>query len=182
MNRLYSILIVIVAFLVFASLAVANPPFWDDQVNTPARFKNLFEFGGKPAKAVFDKETGLVWEQSPDGVNTRTWVNALIHCTEKTVGGRKGWRLPMIEELASLVDPNNPTGDPDLPLGHPFNNVRESFYWSATTVAGFTGLAWDVDFSNGSVGNFDKADVGYVWCVRGGQGIDGAGQGTAGAL
>ena len=176
MNRLYSILIVIVALFVFASLADAKPPFWDDQINNPGRFQKLKEFSDA---AVLDKETGLVWEQSPD-TTQRTWVDALSHCTQKTVGGRKGWRLPTIEELASLVDPNNPTGDPDLPLGHPFN-VQSNVYRSATTFAGDSSIAWSMRFDNGSVSSgFLKTDTLFVLCVRGGQGIDGAGQGTGG--
>ncbi|MBI4490502.1 MAG: DUF1566 domain-containing protein [Deltaproteobacteria bacterium] len=100
--------------------------------------------------------------------------NALAHCYEREVGGRIGWRLPTIEELASLVDPNNPDGNPDLPAGHPFDNVQSSSYWSATTLANDTGNAWFVFFGNGSVGFGDKTSSLFVWCVRGGQGIDGA--------
>jgi hypothetical protein len=170
MKSLYSILIVMVAVVVLAAVAVAKPPFWDDQINSPKRFKVLGEFGGE---AVFDKETGLVWEQSPDGVNTRTWVAALDHCYTKTVGGRKGWRLPTIEELASLLDPNNPGGNPDLPPGHPFDNVQSAGYWSATTDAGNTANAWGVGFGFGDVGPGGKGNNNFVWCVRGGQGIDG---------
>ena len=178
MKRLYLILTVIVALFVFASLAVAKPPFWDDQVNSPARFKVLSEFGGA---AVFDKETGLVWEKSPgdtdgDGdVDTNddlTWANARSHCANKNVGGRKGWRLPSFAELASLVDPNNPDGNPDLPPGHPFVNVQSSLYWSATTVADDTAFAWDVRFSNGNVSTFNKTFTRFVWCVRAGMNAD----------
>src|SRR6266581_4918373 len=55
--------------------------------------------------AVRDNETGLVWEQSP-ATTTHTWAAARFQCTDRTVGGRKGWRLPSVHELASLVDPN----------------------------------------------------------------------------
>ena len=179
MKTLYSTLLAVVALFVFASLAVAKPPFWDDQVNNTGRFKVLSEFGGA---AVFDKETGLVWEKSPgdtdgDGdVDTNddlTWANARSHCANKNVGGRKGWRLPSFAELASLVDPNNPGGDPDLPPGHPFLNVQSSLYWSATTSAVSTGTAWVVDFNDGNVGTNDKTTPqGFVWCVRGGMNAD----------
>ena len=125
-------------------------------------------------KAVLDKETCLVWEQSPD-TTVRTWIGALTHCFTKKVGGRKGWRAPTIEELATLVDDTQ--GPPTLPSGHPFdtNAVQSSFYWSSTTDAGVTAGAWVVDFSNGGVssGGFDKGvPSGFVWCVRGGQGHD----------
>jgi len=182
MKRLYSILIVIVALFVFAPLAVADPGTpWDKKIAGKGRFKVLSAFGGA---AVLDKETGRVWEKSPgdtDGDNDvdnddkTTWLSALIHCYTREVGGRKGWRLPTMEELMSLVDPNNPTGDPDLPLGHPFANVQSSFYWSATTNANGSNNAWVVDFSNvGNIGTGGKdSTLVFVWCVRGGQGIDG---------
>ena len=170
MQKLNSILIAMVALVVFASLAhaAATLPNWAKQINTTKRFTVLTAFGGA---AVLDNETGLVWEQDPS-TTTRTWLNAQIHCNQKTVGGRKGWRLPTIQELASLVDPNNPGGDPDLPPGHPFINVQSSNYWSATTRAFFTSFAWGVDFLDGVVGSSGKAGLNFVWCVRGGQGVD----------
>src|SRR6266446_7070038 len=69
--------------------------------------------------AVLDRETGLVWEQSPS-TSTFTWEDAQIHCNQLTVGNRIGWRLPTLQELASLVDgdPAN-TSSPRLPPGHP---------------------------------------------------------------
>src|SRR5262245_52999069 len=44
-------------------------------------------------EAVLDKETGLVWEKSPQTVSAR-WSVARRTCVEKNVGGQKGWRLP----------------------------------------------------------------------------------------
>ena len=172
MKTLYGTLIGIVLVLMVAPLAVAGPrsfPSWDKQINNSGRFKVLDDFADA---AVLDKETGLVWDQSPD-TTTQNWFSALVHCYQREVGGRKGWRLPTIEELASLVDPNNPGGDPDLPPGHPFSNVQSSTYWSATTVAISTSLAWHVIFIDGFVGNVGKSSAFHVWCVRGGQGIDG---------
>src|SRR3989338_6724906 len=101
MKRLYSILIVIVALFVFASLAVAKPPFWDDQINNPVRFKVLSEFGDA---AVLDKETGLGWEKAPgdtdeegdvDNDDKVSWNEAHNQCVGmRKVGNRRGWRLP----------------------------------------------------------------------------------------
>src|SRR5262245_35557269 len=53
--------------------------------------------------AVLDKQTGLVWEKSPQTKSAK-WTVARRTCNEKSVGGQKGWRLPLLEELASLVD------------------------------------------------------------------------------
>jgi len=179
MKTLYSILIAISAFAVFAAVAVADPGNTWDKVIKTNRFVVLNDFGGA---AVLDKETGRVWEQSPgdvdgdgdvDNDDLQTWFQALASCYGKEVGGRKGWRLPTIEELASLADTSQPA--PTLPDGNPFSNVQSSFYWSATTVANNTSFAWVVFFLNGVVGVGGKTNDTnvFVWCVRGGQGIDG---------
>jgi len=173
MKTLYATLIGVMVLLMGAPLEAGGIkrgyPAWDQQINDPKRFIVLAAFGGA---AVLDSETGLVWDQSPD-TDTQSWFNALANCYQREVGGRKGWRLPTIEELASLIDPNNPGGNPDLPPGHPFSNVQSSFYWSATTHANNSSLAWRVNLNSGGVFNDDKTSSLFVWCVRGGQGIDG---------
>ncbi len=88
------------------------------------------------------------------------------------MGNRKGWWLPTIQELASLIDPSVPFPGPTLPAGHPFSNVQSSVYRSATTNASNTSFAWGVGFSLGDVLNGSKSSGGFVWCVRGGQGVD----------
>jgi hypothetical protein len=124
--------------------------------------------------AVFDQETGLVWEQSPDTTQQR-WEVAQFNCTATKVGNRRGWRLPTIQELASLVDPTVP-GFPDvsLPPGHPFSNVQSANYWSATSTSWVQDVteAWLVTFSGGYVFPLRKGQARFVWCVRGGQGVD----------
>ncbi len=168
MKRLYSILIVIIALFVFASLAVADPGTpWDKKIAGVGRFKVLSQFGNA---AVLDKETGRVWEKTPsNGVGD--WFNRLNRCYNLEVGGRKGWRVPTIEELMSLVDKSQPA--PTLPAGHPFINGQSSFYWSATTDASNPANALFVTLNNGDVSSSDKTVSHFVWCVRGGQGIDG---------
>ena len=169
MKALYGSLFGIVLVLMVAPLAAGERAFssWDRQINTPGRFKVLDDFADA---AVLDKETGLVWKQSPS-TSTVTWFAALL-CYSLEVGGRKGWRLPTIEELASLVD-TSVAGSPKLPAGHPFSNVQSSVYWSATTEAGATSSAWIVFFDSGGVGVSGKGNTNHVWCVRGGQGVDG---------
>lgn len=182
MKRLYFSLIAMIAFVGFAALALADPgTTWDEKINGHHRFKVLRQFGGA---AVLDKETGRVWEQSPS-TDTFCWTasascpstglapDALSHCYQLEVGGRKGWRVPSIEELASLVDTSqgSPT-TPALPAGHPFN-VLPTPHWSATSNASDASRAWAVGFASGSVFNPVKTATREVWCVRGGQGIDG---------
>jgi len=68
---------------------------------------------------VLDKETGLVWERSP-ATDRKSLGGAIVYSTTRVVSHRKGWRLPAIEELLSLVDPG--ASNPTLPPGHPFVN------------------------------------------------------------
>ncbi len=143
----------------------------DSQTNCP-RFEVLADFNNE---AVLDKETGLVWEKSAWRY-TPYWNNAISLCTDLELGGRKGWRLPTVEELTSLVDPTQPTSSPALPSGHPFVNVNSIGFWSATTAVFDTSYAECVTMGccSGAVGNCYKTgpfDFG-VWCVRGGQGYD----------
>jgi hypothetical protein len=173
MKTLYAALIGIVVLLMVAHSAVAGPPSWDTQINIPNRFKVLKDFN---IEAVLDQETGLVWEKSPETApnptTPQTWFSAQVSCNARTVGGRKGWRLPTIQELASLVDPTVSPG-PTLPPGHPFSNVQPLSYWSATTAALFTSNAWNAHFGDGGVFNvINKTSTLRVWCVRGGQGVD----------
>ena len=145
------------------------PPTWSQKLQCDTTACPRFELvmGGA---AVLDKETGLVWERSPD-TSTRTWNSACIHCYTREIANRKGWRLPTVEELASLVDNDN--SNPALPTGHPFNVLQSDYYWSSTTRAGNTGFAWDVGFGNGVLSGYDKSAPDCVWCVRGGHGHDG---------
>jgi hypothetical protein len=143
-------------------------PSWDQQLIVVNRFVVLTNWG---SKAVLDKETGLVWEQSPQ-TGTASWSTARVTCINKNVGGRKGWRLPAIPELTSLVDPTNPDGNPDLPVGHPFTNVQSDNYWSASTVREFPTTAWAVPFTGGFVGHTSKSLPHRIWCVRGGMQAD----------
>jgi len=140
---------------------------WDKKLPAASRFTILSAFGDA---AVRDDETGLVWEKTLE-TNEVSWNDARAACADKDVGGRKGWRLPSIFELASLMDLSMTTG-PTLPLGHPFTNVQLDVYWSATTVAGTPNSAWLVFFDTGKVIHGFKTITFHVWCVRGGMNVD----------
>ena len=99
------------------------PPTWDQTLPAATRFQSVMN-----GAAFLDKETGLVWENSPTGGLYNGYLFALSACLRNATGGRGGWRLPRAEELGSLLP---------LPSGHPFSltaltpSVRYGF-WSST--------------------------------------------------
>jgi len=121
--------------------------------------------------AVLDRETGLVWERSPSDFTT-DWFSSSSLCPELNTGGRRGWRLPTLQELLSLV--NDSASLPSLPAGHPFTLLASPpIFWAATTWASDSTRAYAISFSFGKVivGN-KSTDRLAAWCVRGGQGVD----------
>ena len=139
------------------------PPTWNQKLPAAQRFTIVMD-----GEAVLDKETGLVWEKSPDATK-RIWHFAADDCYKKTVGGRKGWRLPTVEELASLIDTTQ--SNPTLPSGHPFQNVQSDYYWSSTAYVFDPNYAYNVSLANGTVvAGVKLSAMFYMWAVRGGQG------------
>lgn len=122
---------------------------------------------------VLDRLTGLEWVKSPHSLagnsGTTNWNAAVDFCQNLVYAGQSDWRLPSIKELESLV--NCGTYNPALPTGHPFAGVLSGLYWSGTSSADSTGVvAWSVDMYSGSViDHLNKANVVFVWPVRGGQ-------------
>jgi hypothetical protein len=150
--------------LVAASAGAVPLESWDTKIDNPAtRFKVLAAFGNA---AVLDKETQLVWEQAPS-TTTFTWGSARAICAQRATGGRRGWRLPSVHELVSLT--NADSLGPLLAPGHPFSGIQTSFgYWTGTTDANDSALAWYLVASDGHVSLNSKSASIYVWCVRGG--------------
>ena len=145
-------------------------PAWDRTIPAVKRFVVLADFNND---AVLDRETGLVWEKSPE-TTMHAWTGSDVAqaCGNKNVGGRKGWRLPSIQELASLIDPTVVPPGPTIPAGHPFTNVQSATYWSATTVAALPMNGWLLTFASGDVNSSPKETMRFVWCVRGGGPLD----------
>jgi hypothetical protein len=145
---------------------------WKSQITPVVRFELVFN-----DEAVFDRETGLVWQRTPHN-NSSIWSGAVNDCIFQEVGGKLGWRLPTVEELLTLVDKSQ--SNPALPSGHPFLDVRlDDHYWTATTKtepSGTTRYSYRVHFGGGSLFYEDKQTFLYSWCVRAGKGHNFAGQ------
>jgi len=150
----------------------------DDGCNSD-RFTCIWPSAGFPnGRAVRDNETGLVWDRSPSSTR-RTWTDAIRTCWQHEIAGRIGFHLPLIEQLASVVDTTVASPGPTLPPDHPFQNIKSGSvlgdaYWSATTdVRTFPDQAWNARFTDGTTGDSTKTGTRFYWCARGGQGFDG---------
>jgi hypothetical protein len=146
-------------------------PSWDQQLPAATRFIVLSNWN---SEAVLDRETGLVWQRSPLLLGAQTLRNASQFCLFPK-GNRAGWRLPTVNELASLFDPAN---NPPLPSGHPFLGLPadRAIFWSATAsfgedgwqrAVGYTTFTSGVQFVTPSV-FVSPENTAFVWCVRGG--------------
>ncbi len=122
---------------------------------------------GAEVDCVTDNLTGLMWVKAPDST-LRTWQQALDYADGLTLCGHTDWRLPNRKELRSLAN----YGEINVATWlntQGFSNVQASYYWSSTTYAGNTTIAWIVDMFDGDVYHGTKTVSVYVWPVRGGQ-------------
>ncbi|MBZ4193591.1 MAG: DUF1566 domain-containing protein [Candidatus Contendobacter sp.] len=126
---------------------------------------------------VTDSITGLIWLKNAHcaTVSPKTWAAALTavaalaspSCGLSDGSTAGQWRLPSRNELQSLIDYTT-RSDPALPTGHPFTGVQSNYYWSSTTYAPSTGIAWGVYLNVGNVHADFKTLTNSVWPVRGG--------------
>ena len=151
-------------------------PSWDQTIacTTTAsclRFVVLSNFNNE---AVLDRETGLVWERTPNPTLKTTIVGAFGTCLQTGTGGRFGWRLPTAPEFGSLLETKDlgfiKVGQ--LPAGHPFGvGTLTSVFWSSTRplLGASDDFGEEVEFfSNGNViiNPQQKDFQNRVWCVR----------------
>ena len=113
---------------------------------------------------VTDNTTGLMWQQ--DGLDyTVSWEDALSYCENLELGGHTNWRLPTIKELRSLVDYSQ--NYPSINTSFFPDTQPESDYWSSTTNASDTSIAWEIWFYWGKdYLGFNKKMSCFVRAVR----------------
>jgi hypothetical protein len=113
-------------------------------------------------ETVTDHKTDLIWQQADDG-EQRNWADAKKYCGDLLLGGKTDWRLPIIDELGTIID-YSLWG----PAINPVFACRSDDYWSGSTGALTPGLAWGVHFNGGYSYWASKTYNGYVRCVRSG--------------
>ncbi|MHC4270077.1 MAG: Lcl C-terminal domain-containing protein [Planctomycetota bacterium] len=116
-------------------------------------------------KVVYDKATGLMWQQSGSGhtmvfEDTKNYIAKL---NSEKFASYNNWRLPTLEEAKSLLEPkknetNNLYTDPIF---------DKALRWIWTSDKSSATSAWVVRFSNGSCFNYPVGfDMHYVRAVR----------------
>ena len=130
---------------------------------------------------VTDKLTGLVWLKNANCFGLKNWSTALTDsnglangaCGLSDGSSAGDWRLPNEKELHSLIDLayfnpalSNAAGTGQWIEGSAFSGVQSNLYWSSSTFASNTTVAWGVYLNFGNVGFNNKTNTYYVWPVR----------------
>lgn len=146
-------------------------------------------FTNKEGNLIWDKATNLVWQRCSVG---QTWDGKTcageakkFTFDEAQKQASNGWRMPTIRELASLIycSSGQTRSKADLEDGAPvianqcvspyskptintsaFAATPERSFWTSSPYVGGSGNAWDVNFSNGYVG--DSGYRNYYAAVR----------------
>ena len=114
---------------------------------------------GSDSKVVIaDSVTSLQWTY--DYSEGLPWKQALAYCEGLSYGGHSDWRLPIVNELRSLIYVSKVVPASDFP------NAGTGWYWSSSSYVVYADIAWVVDFGNGYVNRDDKSNFNTVRCVR----------------
>jgi hypothetical protein len=152
----------------------------------PAACRANPRFSINADQTVTDTVTGLIWTGDANIVKTRDpgldvdgengdgavlWRRALEYVQRLNAEnflGYNDWRLPNVNELATLAKQDHPDRWSCLTAQAPAD-MRPHPYWSSSTAVLKPDTAWAIDMNNGSVNHIDKSADCYVWPVRGGQ-------------
>jgi hypothetical protein len=115
--------------------------------------------------SVTDRSTGLMWQKVASSSPLK-WEAALADAESLSLAGYDDWRMPTAKELQSIVDYSlwGPSINETF-----FPGTLSNHYWSSTTYAYGTSIAWRVYFNLGNVGPEYKSSTSYVRAVRAGQ-------------
>lgn len=118
---------------------------------------------------VMDRLTGLIWCRSANLAEfPLTWQEALefvATMNREQRFGQSDWRMPNRRELRSLLSLQ--TKLPALPERHPFTDVFNGWYWTATTAAISPAHAWYMALDGARMFYGGKDQSFMLWPIRG---------------
>jgi Protein of unknown function (DUF1566) len=108
-----------------------------------------------------DVHTKLTWQQAVS-LSSYAWLDAGAYCASLNLNGG-GWRLPSVAELQTIVDErrSSPAIDPTA-----FPATPVDFFWTSSSLAGFTSFVWAIHFDLGIASFSDASQLHRVRCVR----------------
>jgi hypothetical protein len=119
------------------------------------------------AGEVRDQYTGLSWTQAHSGnAPSLTAPQSADYCRALTLNGR-AWRLPSLNELASVVD-DVPSGNVSPAVDHAaFPGLsKDQWYWSASPHGASTTEGWMLNFMDGFTKHQATTTLGIALCVH----------------
>jgi hypothetical protein len=120
--------------------------YFDRTKNKTGAFANDFVDNGDDT--VTDRATGLMWQKN-GSLKGMTWAEAKEYVNKLNsdrFAGYSAWRLPTIEELASLLKSKKANDNLHI---DPIFSGKQKFCWSADTFA--PDIAWYVSFKAGMI-------------------------------
>jgi len=137
--------------------------------NPNGNFTNEYEVKTiRGDRVVLDNATGLMWHQSGSEVymkydKAKQWIDEL---NRRGYAGYSDWRLPTLEEGASLIERSKMNGDLYI---DPKFSAKQEWIWTNDTITDYSGRVWDVHFVYGVVGWYSIGGYRYVRPVRSGR-------------
>lgn len=128
-----------------------------------ASFANA-EFTQKSESIILDSKTGFLWEDTKTSKTTlRTFKEASAYCKDLELDGQKGWIIPNLKELFSIVNTQayNPTSFPQ------FKFTAADTYWTTRLYSrGISNDAYTITFKTGSLYRRNMDDKFFVRCLK----------------
>jgi hypothetical protein len=138
--------------------ACATTDFCGQDAQYPHNSRTFTESTANGDVIVTDSLTGLMWQKT---YVTGSWQYALDYCEGLDYAGQTDWRLPDVNELASLVNEGKVGPASDFP------GIPSDWFWSSSFCVGNTGYAWGVDFPDGGDEDSKTSYENNVRCIRG---------------
>ena len=128
-----------------------------------ASFANA-EFTQKSESIIQDSKTGFLWEDTNTSKTVlRTFKEASTYCSELELDGQKGWIIPNLKELFTIVNTQayNPTSFPE------FKFTAGDTYWTTRLYSrGISNDAYTITFKTGSLYRRNMEDKFFVRCLK----------------
>ena len=130
--------------------------YWEVKTNSGIHNKDSkYRWGGKTSLPMAD-----------DGQRYDDWNKLIDASNNGLCGFHRGWRVPLLPELRSIVDYENLS--PAINTYY-FPNTLNNYYWSSSPYVDNEDYAWKLNFKYGIGSSYRRTSEYAVRLVRGGQ-------------